>query len=288
MQVIISGLAFGSIYAVIGVGVVFIWRCMNVLNFAHGQFLALGAYITIILFHRWLGLSIIYSLLIALFLVGMAGALFAGTLFQRLRRQPLLAVVVSTMGLSLLIENAVLLIFGPRPHSFSGFFGRRMIWIGTTGFLANHLVAFAFALVFLASLGFVLRYTMVGKVIRSIAFDRETSGLLGIPVPRFTTFTFALSTILAAIAGVLVVPVTYLSVDLGTAVGFKTFAGLVIGGFGSVSGAIIGGPIVGLLEAVGTLALGTRYRDLFCFVALILVLLIRPQGLIGVKEAERV
>lgn len=288
IQIIVAGVAFGSVYALVAVGIVFIWRTLNILNFAQGQFLLLCSYLTIIGFHRGLSWPIGTSLLAALAITGLLGAVFAKTVFERIRKQPLITVVIATMGLSLIMENVGLLWFGPRPYAFAGFLGRRMIWIGNAGFLANHVLAFSITLAILVLLAVVLRYTMVGRVIRAVAYDREVAGLMGIPVPRFLSLSFAFAVMLAGLAGILVVPVTYLTLDLGTSVGYKAFAGIVIGGFGSIPGAIVGGYIIGLLEGVGTVALGTGYRDILAFVVMLLVLLLRPHGIFGVTEVERI
>lgn len=288
IQIIVGGVAFGSVYALVAVGTVFIWKSMNVLNFAQGQFLLFCSYLTIVGFQRGLGWPIGISLAAALVITGLLGAVFAKTVFERIRRQPLITTVIATMGLSLVMENSVLLWFGPRPYAFAGFLGRQMIWIGNVGFLANHVLALSITLAILALLAVVLRYTMVGRVIRAAAYDKETAGLMGIPVPLFLASTFAFAVMLAGLAGILVVPVTFLTLDLGTSVGYKAFAGIVIGGFGSIPGAIVGGYVIGLLEGVGTVALGTGYRDVLAFVVMLLVLLVRPHGIFGVTEVERI
>jgi branched-chain amino acid transport system permease protein len=288
VQILVGGLAFGSVYALVAVGIVFIWRTMNLLNFAHGQFLLLCCYVAIISLYQKLGWPISASVLVALLIVGLFGTMFATTVFERLRKQPLLTSVIATMGLSLVLENAVLLLFGPRPYSFEGFLGRKMIWIGNVGFLANHVFALLVSLIILIVFASVLKYTIIGRAIRAVAYDKETAGLMGIPVPWLLSLMFGFSAILAGLAGILVVPVTYLTLDLGTAVGYKAFASVVIGGFGSVPGAIIGGYIVGLLEGAGTAILGTAYRDLLAFAVMLLVLFLRPSGILGIGEAERI
>jgi len=287
LQVIVGSLAFGSVYALVALGVVFIWQSMNILNFAHGQFLMWGTYISIVALHRGIGWPLQLAIPVALGIVGLIGVLFSKTVYERIRTQPELVIIIATMGLSLIMENSALLIFGPRPRGFEGPFGRTMIWVGDIGFLTNHLFCFVVTAFILVLLSVVLKYTMVGKIIRAIAYDKETAGLLGVLVPRFLAFTFGGACVLAGIAGILVAPSICISTDMGTALGNKAFAAMVIGGFGSIPGAIVGGYLVGLMEGLGTLVLGSAYRDIVVFASVILVLLLRPCGLFGSTEAVR-
>jgi len=288
IQTIVGSLAFGSVYALVALGVVFIWQSMNILNFAHGQFLTLGTYIAVVTLHQGMDWPLWLAILAALGFVGLLGALFSKTVYERIRAQPSLVVIIATMGLSLIMENSALLIFGPRPRAFAGFFGRAMIWVGKVGFLGNHLIALGIAILILAILSMLMKYTMVGKIIRAVAYDKDTAGLMGVPVFRFLACTFAVACILAVIAGILVAPVTYISIDMGTGIGTKAFAAMVIGGFGSIPGAIVGSYLLGLLEGLGTIVVGSVYRDAIAFVLAVLVLLLRPYGLFGSPEKARV
>ena len=287
VQLIVSNLAFGGVYALVGLGIVFIWKTVNVLNFAHGHLLTLGVYLAVVWLCQGLGWPIWVATVAGLGLLALIGVVFSRTVFERLRRQPLLSKVVATMGLGLIIVNTIILVFGPRPRAFTGFLGRKMLWVGNVGFLAEHLLAFGVTAFILLLMGVIFKYTMIGKVIRALAFSREVGGLMGIPVPRYLAGSFAGAVVLAGIAGMLIVPVTFLDFSLGDAVGYKAFAAVVIGGFGSIPGAILGGYLVGLMEGLGTLLVGSHYRDAIAAALILLVLLIRPQGLLGAKEEER-
>lgn len=287
VQIIVSSLAFGGVYALVAVGIVFIWKTVNVLNFAHGHLLTFGVYLAVVWLHRGYQWPIWAGTLAALGILALVGIVFSRTVFERLRYQPMLSKVVSTMGLGLIIVNTIILIFGPSPRAFTGFLGRRMLWIGNIGILAEHFLSFGVTAFILLLMGIIFKYTMVGKVMRALAFSREVGGLMGIPVPRYLAGAFAVAVALAGVAGMLIVPVTFLDFTLGDAVGYKGFAALVVGGFGTIPGAIIGGYLVGLMEGLGTVLVGSHYRDAVAAALILLVLLLRPGGLLGVKEEER-
>lgn len=288
IQTVISSLAFGSVYALITLGVTVLWNSMNIMNFAHGSFLMLGAYLAIVFFHYTLQWSAALGLLLSLVFLSLVGMLLSQTIYERLSKRPLLTTVIATMGLSMVVENSVLVGFGPRPRAFQGLFGRAMVFIGSYRILVNHLFAFALACILIALLAIVAKYTKTGKVIRAIAFDKETSGLMGIPVLPYLAVSFGLALALAGLAGFLLAPVTYISVDMGAVLGAKAFAAMVVGGFGSFTGAIVGSYIIGLAEGLGSIFLGTVYRDVVTFALVLFVLLLRPRGLFGGIQAERV
>jgi len=178
-------------------------------------------------------------------------------------------------------------VFGASPRAFTGFLGRRMLWVGGIGVLAEHLLALGVTVFVLLVMGLVFRYTMVGKVIRALAYSREVGGLMGIPVPRYLAGAFAGAVVLAGVAGMFIVPITFLDFTLGDAVGYKGFAAVVVGGLGSIPGAILGGYLVGLLEGIGVLVVGSHYRDAIAAALIVVVLLLRPRGLLGEREVER-
>lgn len=286
-QIIVSSFAFGGVYALVALGIVFIWRTVNVLNFAHGHLLTLGVYLAVVWLHQRYRWPVWAGTLVSLTILGVIGIIFARTVFERLRHQPMLSKVVATMGLGLIIVNTIILVFGPRPYAFTGFLGRKMIWIGNVGILAEHFLSLGITASVLLAMGAIFKYTMVGKVVRALAFSREVGGLMGIPVPRYLAGAFAWAVILAGMAGMFIVPITFLDFTLGDAIGYKGFAALVIGGFGTIPGAIIGGYVVGLMEGLGTLLVGSHYRDAIAAALILLVLLFRPGGLLGAKEEER-
>lgn len=287
VQILVSSLAFGGVYALVALGVVFIWRTVNVLNFAHGHLLTLGVYLAVVWLHQRYRWPVWAGTLVSLAILGVVGMIFARAVFERLRYQPMLSKVVATMGLGLIIVNTIILVFGPRPYAFTGFLGRKMVWIGNIGILAEHFLSLSITASALLLMGAVFKYTMMGKVMRALAFSREVGGLMGIPVPRYLAAAFALAVVLAGMAGMFIVPITFLDFTLGDAIGYKGFAALVVGGFGTIPGAIIGGYVVGLMEGLGTLLVGSHYRDAIAAALILLVLLFRPGGLLGAKEEER-
>ncbi len=283
-----SSIAFGGVYSLVALGIVFIWRTAKVLNFAHGHLLTLGVYLAVVWLYQKLRWPIWAATLASLTLLALIGVAFSRTVFERLRKQPMLSKVVATMGLGLIIINVIILVFGPSPRAFTGFLGRQMLHIGRIGILAEHFLALGVTAFILLLMGLLFRYTMIGKVIRAVAFSREVGGLMGVPVPRYLAGAFAGAVVLAGVAGMFIVPITFLDFTLGDTVGYKGFAAVVVGGFESIPGAILGGYLIGVLEGIGTLVVGSHYRDAVAAALILLVLLVRPGGLLGAREEERI
>jgi branched-chain amino acid transport system permease protein len=285
-QLLFTGLGIGAIYALVSLGFVLLIRAASVVNFAQGEFSMLGAYLMVVLFND-LGLPYLVSLILAVALMAGFGVVFAGFAYWPLRHRGQLPVIISTIGASILISNTVLAVYGPSPQVLPGVFDAPGIEVAGVFMDSQYLT-----IIFVAAVMVLLQYvifekTLLGKKLQATSQDKEMASLLGIPVAIMVLITFAYSSALGGLAGVLVAPVLFVSTGMGATVALKAFAANIIGGFGSIPGAIIGGLVLGVAETLGAAYISVPYKDAFAFIVLLLFLMVRPQGMFGEKISEK-
>jgi branched-chain amino acid transport system permease protein len=285
-QLLFTGICIGSIYALVSLGFVLLIRAANIVNFAQGQFSMLGAYFMVILFAS-LGLNYGLSLFLAVVLMAVFGVLFAFISYWPLRDRNPIAVIISTIGAGILLDNTVLVAYGPSPQVLRGLFEGEGFLVGPIFMDSQYLSIIVVTVVLVCLQYLVFEKTMVGKKIQATSQDREMASILGIPTALMIMGIFAYSAALGGLAGILIAPILYVSVGISALIGVKAFAANIIGGFGSIPGAIFGGIIIGIVETLGAAYISVPYRDAFAFIILIIVLLVRPQGLFGERIAEK-
>jgi branched-chain amino acid transport system permease protein len=285
VQAILNGLLTGALYALIGMGMALIFGVMRIVNFTHGAFLMLGMYVSYVLFEKT-GLNPYYGFLISgavLFVIGYAT--YMG-LLRPIRGQVDFMVILLTMGLALIITDAVQLIFGADYHQINLPLLSRNIRIGSQISLnAPWLVSFAIAMVLAFVLYFVVTHTMFGRAARAIAQNPYPSPLMGINVNRVQAISFGIGAAAAGIAGGLLLPVFYLFPEVGNQFELKSFVMVVLGGMGSIQGAAIAGLVLGVVESLTSLYWGNEWALAVDFVILILVLSLKPSGIFGSQRA---
>ena len=285
-QLLFTGLGIGAIYALVALGFVLLIRAASVVNFAQGEFSMLGAYFMVVLAT---GLGVPYLLSLPLAVAAMAGfgLLFAGATYWPLRHRGQLPVIISTIGASIFISNVVLASYGPEPAVLPNLFDSAGFELGGVYMDSQYIsiMVAASAMVLLQYL--IFEKTLLGKKLQAVSQDKEMAGLLGIPVAGMVLFTFAYSAALGGLAGILVAPVLFVSVGMGALISLKAFAANIIGGFGNIPGAILGGLALGIAETFGAAYISVPYKDALAFGLLLLFLLVRPQGLFGEKIAEK-
>jgi len=286
LQMAAAGLAMGSIYALVALGFVLIFNAVNVINFAQGEFAMVPAFVAV-----WLlaGLKIPFPLacVITVVFMGIFGIVLQRIAYYPLRNRSFLPVVISTIGVGIFLKNGAQMIFGaeplsmPRPTSTTA--------VNILGVLMDpqYIVIVICTLVLLGFQYFFFEKTLLGKKMLATAQDKEMARLLGIRVATMIAITFVYSSILGAAAGILVGPIFFVTKDMGGMIGLKAFCSAIVGGFGSVPGAILGGVFLGVIEVFAAYYISSAYRDAFAFMILILVLLLRPQGFFGEKIAEK-
>lgn len=286
-QITISGLAMGGIYALIALGYVFVWNTMAIVNFAAGEFVTFAAYIFVATFITQLGLPFFPALALTALVMAVLGAGFSRVVFARLQKQRTLVAIIATVGFGIFLKELARIIYGPEPLIYTGPFGDNMLSLGGIKIGWQQLLILLVVVALTIVQAIVLRRTMLGKVMRAVAVDRDTAALMGIPVQKVLAGTFAYSSVLAALAGMLLAPLFFVTTEMGSLVGLKGFVAMIIGGFGSIPGAILGGLILGVTENWSSYLLSSMYKDVIAFVLLLLFLGFRPQGLIPERNADR-
>lgn len=287
LQLTISGLAMGSIYALVALGFALIYKALNVVNFAQGDFVMIGAYVFLTFADR-LHFPYLLSILIACAIMTVFAYVFQRIAYTPLQNRHFLTIIVSTVGISIALRNAAQVIWSPEPTAVTPALKTQYLTLGSVHVDSQNVVIIVSTLVLVVLLYLFLEKTRTGRQMRATAQNRTAAYLMGIRVNRMTSLTFVLSTILATFGGILLAPVFFATPTMGATVGLKAFAATVVGGFGSVPGAIIGGLFLGLVEIYGAAYISSMYRDAFGFIVLILVLIIRPQGLFGEAVSEKV
>jgi len=270
----------GGVYAMVGIGLSLIFGVMRIVNFAHGEFMAVGMYLAFVLF-RSAGLDPYVSLLC----VAPAGLLL-GAAVERLLLAPIQnaaehAPILMTVGVGLILSNVLLLVFGAHPETIYTSYSTRTVRIFSITLSLPLLVSFALTVLVVAALYLVLTRTDFGRAIRASAQNRDAAELQGVDTRFVRTAVFGIGTVLSMAAGVLLLPALYVFPTIGGIFTLKAFVVTVLGGMGSVVGAIWGGLLLGVVESVAASFGATGSRDAFGLVAFLLVLLVRPAGLFG-------
>jgi len=280
-QLLVNGLYSGCQYALIALGLTLIFGLMNVLNFAHGQMYVLGGFVTYYVYGV-LGLPFALALLATALTLAVVGALFDRLFFRRVLRRSVReeSSMLLAAGTALLLESAILISFGEKARGVPAL-ASGVALVGNAFLPYSRLIVMLLAAALIAAFILFMRRTRTGRALRAIAQDREAALLQGVNVERYGTIGFALGAVLAGLAGSLLVVISGVNSGLGTWISIKAFIMVMIGGAGVVSGAIIGGFVLGMMESLGYQLLPGGETYLLIFLAMIAFLALRPQGLMG-------
>ncbi len=285
-QLLFTGFGIGAIYSLVALGFVLLIRAASVVNFGQGEFAMLGAY-ALVIGYNLLHLPYWLAIVMAIVLMAGFGLLFAGATYWPLRHRGGLPVIISTIGASIFLENMVLVLYGPEAVQVDGVFDNPGFDVGPVFVDTQYLTIIVVAAVLVALQYFIFERTTLGKKLQAVSQDKEMASLLGIPVAGMILLTFAYSSALGGIAGILVAPILFVSTGMAGIVALKAFAANIIGGYGSIPGAILGGLALGLVETLGAAYISVPYKDAFAFLMLLMFLMIRPQGLFGERISEK-
>ncbi|MCD8198671.1 MAG: branched-chain amino acid ABC transporter permease [Phascolarctobacterium sp.] len=287
-QQLINGISLGSIYALIALGYTMIYGIIKLINFAHGDIYMLGAYFGFFATTQ-LGLSFIPAILLAMACAALAGIIIERVAYKPMRNAPRIAILITAIGVSFFLEYTMILLVSPQPRTFPAVFTPVVYKIGSLVVNSQQIVILASAVILMAVLTFIVNKTKAGKAMRAVSFDTDAARLMGINIDRVISTTFALGSALAAAGGVLV-GVYYNSIDplMGMMPGLKAFVAAVLGGIGIIPGAMMGGIILGVVEAMVSGFISSTLRDAAAFGILILILLYKPSGLLGKNIREKV
>jgi branched-chain amino acid transport system permease protein len=290
LQQAINALTLGSLYALIAIGLAITFSILDVINFAQGSLVMWGAYLGVV-FAVGLGLGLWAPMLGSMLLVGLLGMALERTTLQplRVRDAPPIAALLATLGAATILDHLILIVFGPDTRAFPSPFPVRMVEVAGAQISTLELTITGIALLLLVGLQAMLRRTRLGLAMRAIAQDGRVAGLMGIDTNRVVALAFGVGAGVGGVGGVLT-GIYYNSVDIsmGYSAGLKGFSAMVIGGMGSLPGAILGGFLLGTAETAATAVFWSGYRDIVAFGLLILVLIVRPSGLLGTPEIRKV
>ena len=300
---LVSGLTLGSIYALIALGYTMVYGILKLLNFAHGDVYMVGAFIGFFVL-QWLGgpltpevngwLAIALMFAVAMLGCGALGVGIERFAYRPLRNAPRIAPLISALGVSIFLQNSALLLWGPQFRDYDTFdlIGVKSYSIGKNFFISNlQILAIAASIGLMVVLALLVSRTRVGKAMRATSFDRDAAEMMGIRVDRVIAFTFFVGSALAAAGGVMFgIVFGQIYSLMGFTAGLKGFTAAVVGGIGSIPGAMLGGFLIGLAEAFSTgyLPGGSTYANLYVFALLIAMFLIRPSGLLGSPAIQKV
>jgi len=298
LQQFINGLTLGSVYALIALGYTMVYGILGLINFAHGEVYMLGAYLAVIVFGLLtfygitaysLPASILIVFVISGFFCGAYGMTMERTAYRPLRHAHRLSPLISAIGMSIFLQNYIMLTQGATDKVFPHVIPSISITIGEASVSYLQIFIITSSFIIMAVLHFFIKATRLGKAMRATSQDKRMAGLVGININSIIAATFVIGSVLAAAAG-LMVAMYYGTVNffIGYTAGIKAFTAAVLGGIGNIPGAMLGGLVLGLVEGFGAGYISSEYKDVFAFVILILVLIFMPTGLLGEKVSEKV
>lgn len=303
-QQVVNGLILGSIYALIALGYTLVYGILGLINFAHGEVVMIGAMVTISCLGWLLGLQldvspiilIAASVLMAVPVCGLLGATIERFAYRPLRNAPRLAPLITAIGVSIVLQNLAMIIWGRRYVPFPDILSHTPMHVGGATFLPVQLAIVLISLAMMTGLLLLIHKTSLGRAMRATAQAPTVARLMGVPTDRIISLTFVIGSVLASVAGVMV-SANYGQAHayMGFMLGLKAFSAAVLGGIGNLAGAVVGGLLLGLIESLGAGYIGditggfmgSQYQDVFAFMVLILVLVFRPSGLLGERLADR-
>jgi branched-chain amino acid transport system permease protein len=286
LQFLFSGLTVGATYALAALGFAIIYNASGVINFAQGEFIMLGGMSAVAL--AALGLPLPLAIVLAVVVAGLAGLLIQKFAIEPAGRADVVPLIIITIGASLVLRGLVQVVLGKGTHSLPAFSGETPLFIGGATLLPQSLWVVGVAAVVVAALGWFFGRTAQGKAMLATSHNRLAAELVGISTRSVLLLSFVLSGALGAVGGILVAPITYTSYDMGIMLGLKGFVAATLGGLGSGMGAVVGGLLLGVLEATTAGYISSAYKDAMPFVLILLVLFFMPRGLFGAKTIDRV
>jgi branched-chain amino acid transport system permease protein len=286
LQFLFSGLTVGSVYALVALGFTLIYNSSGVINFAQGEFVMLGGMTTVFLAAA--GLPLPLAAPIAVIATVAVGYLLHRFAIEPARGADAVALIMITIGASIFLRGAAQVVFDKRFHSLPPLFGDAPLQLGGAAILPQSLAVLAGAAAIVVLLWFFIDRTLLGKALIATASNRLAARLVGINTSHIVGFSFAVSAAIGAIAGILITPITLTSYDVGTLLALKGFAAAMLGGIGYAFGAVIGGLLLGLIEAFSAGYISSKYKDAVAFLVILAVLFAMPQGLLGRAKVERV
>jgi branched-chain amino acid transport system permease protein len=286
LQFVFSGLTVGAVYALVGLGFTLIYNSSGIINFAQGEFVMLGGMITV--FATLAGVPLFWAALIAIAATAAVGVALHRCAIEPARAASPVVLIMITIGASIFLQGIAQQVFDKRFHSLPPFISGEPLRLAGAAILPQSILVLACAAAIVVGLWLFIDRTLFGKALIATAANRLAAQLIGIDTRKLIDFSFGLSAAIGAVAGILITPITLTSYDAGTVLTLKGFAAAMLGGMGSGVGAVMGGVVLGLLEALSAGYISSNYKDAVAFLIILLVLVFMPQGLFGRARVERV
>lgn len=288
IQQLINGLSVGSVYALIALGYTMVYGIIKLINFAHGDIYMIGAFVSYFMFLN-LGLNIFVTLALTMLVTAILGVIIEKVAYKPLRNSPRITALITAIAVSYLLQNIMIYVVGPEAKSFPQIIQNKHYTIGSVSISQMEILLLGTSLVLMVLLQFIVQKTKMGKAMRAVSIDSKAAELMGINPNTIISFTFLLGSALAG-AGGLLVGMYYNTINpmMGTAPGLKAFVAAVFGGIGVIPGAMVGGLLIGTVEVMISAYGNSMIRDAVVYFILILILLIRPSGLFGKSNKEKV
>ena len=284
LQFLLSGMTVGSIYALTAIGFTIVYNCTQVVNFAQGEFVMLGAVVAAVLVSMHVSLPL--AVLAAVAVSGIVGCLVAMSLLRPLRTGSTVTLVIITVGASILLRGIAMLLWGKDALPLPAYSGDHTLRFGGAAIQAQSLWVFGITALLVLLLWLFYRYTLIGRGMRACASCKAGARLVGININRMTILSFMLGGAIGAVGGAVVAPITMAQYDMGAMLGLKGFCAAILGGLGNFSGGIAAGLMLGILEAMGAGFISSGYKDAIAFIILLIILFARPQGVFGGRKRE--
>ena len=286
MQFVFSGVTVGAVYALVALGFTIIYNASDVVNFAQGEFVMLGGMITVFTYAA--GVPLPLAAVVAILVTAGVGVALNKLAIEPARGAPVVSLIIITIGAAIFIKGATQLVFDKQLHRFPAFSGDAPIRVMGATILPQSLWVIAGAVAIFIALWLFFTRTLTGRAVLATSNNRLAAQLVGINTNWVMTLAFGLSAAIGALAGVLVTPITLTSYDVGIALALKGFAAAMLGGMGNPKGALVGGILLGLLEALTAGYISSQYKDAAAFIVILAVLFVMPQGLFGKSSTDRV
>lgn len=290
IQQLINGVSLGSIYALIALGYTMVYGILSLINFAHGDIYMIGAFVGYAL-TTFLGLGFLPSLILAMIACSILGMIIEKIAYKPMRKSSKIAILITAISVSLFLQYIMVYFVGPETRTFPNVLESKQITLfdGNVILYSKNIYILAITVILMIALQYVVRKTKVGKAMRAVALDKDAAELMGINVNKIISYTFAMGSALAGAAGVLV-GVYYNTINplMGSGPGLKAFVAAVLGGIGLIPGAVFGGFFLGITETIVSAFGGSVYKDAVAFAILIIILLVKPTGLLGKNLKEKV
>ncbi|MBW2058097.1 MAG: branched-chain amino acid ABC transporter permease [Deltaproteobacteria bacterium] len=284
-QLFLTGITIGSIYAMVAIGFNIIYNATDILNFAQGEFVVLGG-MSMIMFHEAFHFSLVISFFMAIALVTLVGIAFERFTIHPLKNPSLVTLILITIAVSIILKGLAMVVWGKDSHPLEPFSSAKPIQIGGAAILPQILWVIGITVLVVLFLAYMFQFTMIGKALRACAINRDAAKLMGINAKAMVTLSFAMSAAIGAVAGNIITPITLMEYDRGAMLGIKGFSAAILGGVGNPFGAVAAGLVIGILESFCAGFISSGYKDAFAFLIMLLVLFVRPGGLLGKYEIE--